>query len=78
MEVPIEDVVGKINQREPDVIQQFRRQLRLHGQSAQYGEGIFAKVAGVQTGEGRGLSAATVLRCDIAERSMTLLMGWTL
>lgn len=32
-EVPIEDVVGKINPREPDVIQQFRRQLRLHGRA---------------------------------------------
>ena len=32
-EVPIEDVVGKINPREPDVIQQLRRQMRLMGRA---------------------------------------------
>lgn len=32
-DVPIEDVVGKINPREADVIQQLRKQARLHGRA---------------------------------------------
>ena len=32
-DVPIEDVVGKINPREPDVIQQLRTQMRLMGRA---------------------------------------------
>ena len=31
--MPIEDVVGKINPREPDVIQQLRRKMRLMGRA---------------------------------------------
>ena len=32
-DVLIEDVVGKINPREPDVFQQLRRQMRLMGRA---------------------------------------------
>jgi hypothetical protein len=32
-EEPIEDVVGKINPREPDVIQALRRSLRVQGKA---------------------------------------------
>jgi integron integrase len=32
-EIPIEDVIGKINPREPDVIQAYRRKLRLEGKA---------------------------------------------
>jgi Phage integrase, N-terminal SAM-like domain len=52
-EVPIEDVVGKINPREPDVIQALRRALRLQGKAFNTEKAYVQKVLAFM--EDRGL-----------------------
>lgn len=51
--VPIDDVVGKINPREPDVIQQLRRQARLQGRAFNTEKAYVQKVRAFM--EDRGL-----------------------
>tara|TARA_R110002049_G_scaffold47902_3_gene138505 strand:- start:19471 stop:21141 length:1671 start_codon:yes stop_codon:yes gene_type:complete len=51
-EIPIEDVVGKINPREPDVIQLLRRQMRLQGKAFRTEKAYVGKVRAFMSARG--------------------------
>ena len=43
-EIPIEDVIGKINPRDPDIVQSYRRKLRLEGKALNTEKAYVGKV----------------------------------